>query len=245
MLIITAALTLTIQIGTPAKVATLDTGKLKGEPTQLSWSEDGAQFVLQTSERDKIGMLKNARYFVVTAADGAIAPAPSVPAWVEKYWGWKSNQYAPWSATTAIDVKSDKKTVSSTSSPMGGSLAKGGSSGDPNSGTTAEEMANAKTQTQIVTVTTLTLMGERIGYFEAVQFIPGYTFGWAPKDLAAIAYVNDSGRLSVMDKDGGKQQVESTKNVILPAWSTDGSRIAFLQKAGKNKYELYVAPVTR
>jgi Tol biopolymer transport system component len=48
-----------------------------------------------------------------------------------------------------------------------------------------------------------------------------------------------------MDKDRNKQQVESTKNPILPAWSTDGSKIAFLQKAGKNKYELYVAAVTR
>jgi len=245
MLITTTVLALSIQIGTPARVATIDTGKLKGEPTQLSWSEDGTQFVLQTSERDKTGMVKNARYFVVTAADGAIAPTPSAPAWADTYWAWKSNQYAPWSATTLIDVKSDKKTVSSTASPMGGSLAKGGTSGDPNSGTSAEEMANAKAQTQTVTVTTLTLMGERVGYFEAVQFIPGYTFGWAPKELAAIAYVNGSGRLSVMDKNGGKQQLESTKDVILPAWSTDGTRIAFLQKMGKNKYELYVAAVTK
>jgi hypothetical protein len=240
-----AILTLAIQIGTPARVATIDTDKLKGEPTQLSWSEDGSQFVLQTSERDKAGMTKNPRYFVVSAADGAIAPASTAPAWVDKYWAWKSNQYAPWSATTAIEVKSDQKTVSPTASPMGGALAKGGTSGDPNAGTSMEDVANAKSQTQTVNVTTLTLMGERVGYFEGVQFIPGYTFGWAPKDVGAIAYVSGSGRLAVLDKDGGKQQVESTKNVILPAWSTDGTRIAFLQKASKNKYELYVAPVTR
>ena len=96
-----------------------------------------------------------------------------------------------------------------------------------------------------VNVVTLKLMGETVGYFEGVQFIPGYTFGWAPKDVAAIAYVTPKGRLAVMDKDGGKQQLESTKNVILPAWSIDGTRIAFLQKTGKSKYELYVAPVTR
>jgi Tol biopolymer transport system component len=57
--------------------------------------------------------------------------------------------------------------------------------------------------------------------------------------------VNSGGRLAVIDKDKNKQQVEGTKNVILPAWSTDGSKIAFLEKAGKNKYELYVAAVSR
>jgi hypothetical protein len=246
MLITTAAIALAIQVGTPAKVASIDTDKLKGEPTQLSWSEDATQLVLQTSERDKTGMTKNPRYFIVSAGDGSISPAPAVPAWADKYWSWKSNQYAPWSATTAIEVKSDQKTVSATSAPMGGSLAKGGTSGDPNGGgTSMEEVAQHKSQTQTVNVITLTLMGERVGYFEAVQFIPGYTFGWAPKDLGSIAYVNSSGRLAVMEKDGSKQQIESTKNVILPAWSTDGTRIAFLQRTGKNKYDLYVAPVTK
>lgn len=246
MVITTAALAFAIQIGTPAKVATIDTDKLKGEPTQLSWSEDAAQLMLQTSERDKAGMTKNPRYFVVSAADGSISPASAAPDWAGKYWEWKSNQYAPWSATTAIAVKSDQKTVSATSSPMGGDLARGGASGDPNGGgTSMEDVAQHKSQTQTVTVTTLTLMGERVGYFEGVQFIPGYTFGWAPKDVGAIAYVNGSGRLAVMEKDGAKQQVDSTKGVILPAWSTDGTRIAFLQRTGKNKYELYVAPVTR
>jgi Tol biopolymer transport system component len=60
-----------------------------------------------------------------------------------------------------------------------------------------------------------------------------------------VAYGNAAGRLAVMDEKGNKQQVEGTKNVILPAWSPDGTKIAFLQKAGKNKYELYVVTVTQ
>jgi len=244
MLITTAALAIAIQVGTPVKVATLDAGKLKGEPTQLSWSADGSQFALQTSERDKTGMVKNPRVYLVSASDGAITPAAASPDWADKYWTWKSNKFTPWSASIGIDVKSEQKTVSSTAAPMGGSLAKGGSSGDPNSGTTAEDVASQKSQSQTLNVVTLTLLGETIGSFEGVQFLPGYTFGWAPKEMAAIAYVNGAGRLAVMDKDGAKQQIDGTKGVILPAWSTDGSKIAFLQKAGK-KYELYVAPVTR
>ena len=243
MLMTTAALAIAVHVGAPSKVVTVE---VKGEPTRLSWSADGAQLAIQTSERDDKGMTKNPRYYLIATSDGKVSNGDSSPAWAEKYWAWKSNQYTPWSPTLAIDPKSDMKTVSSTSAPMGGSLAKGSPSGDPNGGgTTADEVASHKMNSQTLTVVTLTLMGETVGYFEGVQFIPGYTFGWAPKELASIAYVNTSGRLAVMDKDGNKQQVESTKGVLLPAWSVDGAKIAFLQKAGKNKYDLYLAPVTK
>jgi hypothetical protein len=46
-----------------------------------------------------------------------------------------------------------------------------------------------------------------------------------------------------MDREGQKQQIDGTKNVILPAWSADGSKIAFLQKAGKNKYDFFLVEV--
>jgi len=242
MLITTAALAIAIQVGAPSKAATIE---LKGEPTRLSWSADGSQLAIQTSERDDKGMTKNPRHYLVAASDGKLSSTQASPEWADTYWAWKSNKYTPWSPSVGIEPKSDTKTISSTSSPMGGSLAKGGTSGDPSAGTSAEEAVSHKMNSQMLNVVTLTLMGETVGYFEGVQFIPGYTFGWAPKDLAAVAYVNSSGRLAVMDKDRNKQELDSTKGVILPAWSVDGTKIAFLQKAGKNKYELYVAPVTK
>lgn len=241
MLITTAALALAVQVAAPVKTASID---VKGEPTRMSWSADGAQLAIQTSERDDKGMTKNPRYYLLGAADGKVSNAQSSPEWADTYWTWKSNQYTPWSPSLGIDVKSDKKTVSSTSAPMGGALAKGGGA-DPDTGTTIDDAAQHKLNSQTLTVVTLKLMGETVGYFEGVQFIPGYTFGWAPKELAAIAYVNQSGRLAVMDKDGKKQDVDGTKNVLLPAWSVDGTKIAFLQKTGKNKYDLYVASVTK
>jgi hypothetical protein len=242
MLIPTAALAIAIQVATPAKTASFE---VKGEPTRMSWSGDGSQLAIQTSERDAKGMTKNPRYYLLATADGKLSSTQESPEWADKYWAWKSNQYTPWAPSVGIDVKQDQKTVSSTSAPMGGSLAKGATSGDPNGGTSMDEATQAKMNAQTLTVITLKLMGETVGYFEGVQFIPGYTFGWAPKDLAAIVYVTAAGRLAVMDKDGNKQQVESTKNVLLPAWSVDGTKIAFLQKAGKSKYELYVAAVTK
>lgn len=237
----TVVLALAIQVAAPTKTATLD---VKGEAIRLAWSSDGSQLAVQTAERDKSGMMTgNPRFYVVSLADGKVATAQAWPDWADKYWAWKSNNYTPWSSSTAIDLKQEQKTLSATSAPMGGALAKGGSA-SPTAGTDPADVAQHAYGSQTVNTITLTLMGETVGYYEGMQFIPGYTFGWAPKDLAAIAYVNASGHLAVMDKDRNKQQVEGTKNVLLPAWSTDGSKIAFLQKAGK-KYELYVAGVSR
>jgi hypothetical protein len=243
MLLSTVAVAVAIQIAAPSKVATIE---VKGEPIRLAWSADGAQLAVQTGERDKTGMMNNnPRVYLLSPADGKLTPAQAWPDWADKYWTGKSGQHTPWSATTGIELKQDQKTLSATASPMGGDLAKGATSGDPNGGSTAAaDVAKHQYESQKVNVFTLTLMGETVGYFEGMQLIPGYTFGWAPNELAAIAYVNTSGKLAVMDKDRNKQQVDSTKNVILPAWSADGTKIAFLQKAGK-KYEVYVAAVTK
>jgi hypothetical protein len=234
----------TMRISVPAQVSTIDAGKLKGEPTQLAWSPDGTKLFLQTSERDSIGMTKNHRFYVLSAADGKAEPVDAPPAWATEYWTWKSNQFAPGSNTFGIEIKQDFQTVSATNSPMGGDLARGGTSADASGGgTSAGEVAARAAQTQKQQVVSLTLKGEKVGEFVGTQFLAGYTFGWSPRNHL-VAYSHPSGRLAVMDEQGNKQQVDGTKAVILPAWSSDGSRIAFLQKSGKNKYDLLIANVT-
>jgi len=240
---LSAFVAVALQISAPALVSTIDTGKLKGEPTQLAWSADGAKLFLQTSERDAVGMVKNHRYYVMPAAGGDPESVKTPPEWATEYWTWKSNQFAPGSTSFGIQVKEDYKTISATASPMGGDLARGGVDGGTG-GTTAGDVAARAAQTQKHRVISLTLKGETVGEFVGQQFLAGYTFGWSPRDRM-IAYANSSGRLAVMDEEGSKQQVDGTKNVLLPAWSPDGTRIAFLQRAGKNKYELYIAGVTK
>ena len=237
------SLVLALQLSAPALVSTIDTGKLKGEPTQLGWSSDGTQLYLQTSERDGQGMVTNPRFFVMSATAGKPEPVSVAPAWATEYWTWKSNKFAPGSTTFGIDVKQDDRKTSSTNSPMGGDLARGGVDSGTG-GTSAGDVASRAQNTQTQRVFSLTLKGETVGEFVNQQFLPGYTFGWSPRDHM-VAYGNASGRLAVMDEKGNKQQVDGTKNVILPAWSPDGTKIAFLQKAGKNKYELYVVTVTQ
>lgn len=233
-----------VSVGTPARVAEIDTGKLKGEPTELAWSPDLARLFLQTSQRDGRGMATSPRYFVMAPGDGTPEAIEAKPSWEADYWSWKSGHFAPGSKSWGIDVKDEMRTQAATAAPMGGTLAKGGTA-DPGGGSTMEEATTAANQRQRVHVISLTLKGETVGEFVNQQFIPGYTFTWSPEPLGLIAYVNASGRLTLMDQQGQKQQIESTKNVLLPAWSGDGTKIAFLQRTGKNKYDLYIATVAK
>jgi hypothetical protein len=233
-----------LAIDTTARVAEIDAGKLKGEPTELAWAPDGATLFLQTSERDNRGMITNPRYFVMSVSDGKPQPVKEKPEWESEYWAWKSGRFAPGSKTSGIDIHEDVKQASATSSPMGGTLAKGGSASST-AGSSIEDMTTASSQMQKVHVFTLVLKGETVGEFVNQQFLPGYTFGWSPEPLGLIAYVNASGHLALMDEQAQKQQIDWTKNVLLPAWSADAAKIAFLERTSKNKYDLYVASVRR
>jgi hypothetical protein len=243
MTITLLATALAVTIATPAKITTIDTGKGK-EPTQLAWSSDGGPLFVQTSERDAQGMTVHPRFFTLTVAEPALKPADAPPPWATEYWVWKSAQYAPGSKTFGVDVKQGQQRLSATATPMGGDLARGGADPGGSGGTAAGDVAAARAQQQTQNTVSLTVKGESVGEFVGQQFLPGYTFGWSPQAIGMIAYANQSGHLAVMDQEGHRQQVDSTKDVILPAWSPDGSKIAFLQKAGKNKYDLFIASVT-
>ena len=128
---------------------------------------------------------------------------------------------------------------------MGGDYAKGGNPG-ATSGTSVESVVSATSQSQTVGVITIRLKNEVVGEFVNSLFIPGLTFGWGPKGSGLIAFAEkDTGRLIVMDKKGTKLRVDGTKSVVVPAWAPDGTRLAYLQGQGHNKYSLVVASVGR
>lgn len=223
-------------------VATVDTGKLKGEPTQLGWSPDASQLYLQTSERGSDGMYVNPRTFLLSTASPQPSPANAPPVWAAEYWSWKSGRTGPGMTSPEIQIAVQEKTTSGTESPMGG-LAYGGGGVDAVSGTSASGAARRSEQMQKHRVVKLTLNGQGIGQFVDMPFLPGYSFGWSPKALGLLAFVNDAGRLGVMDMQGHHQELAASKNVILPAWSPDGKQIAYMQKAAKNRWDLFAVSV--
>jgi hypothetical protein len=221
----------------PKLVAPLD--KIKGEPTQLAWSADGTQLYIQTGDRTRIGTFSNPKHYVVTVADGKVKSVDAPPQWSTDYQAWKSNKWAPGDRTFQIEIAEDKRTQRAVNMPMGGDLAKGGGA----SGTTSNDMVDAALTSQVQHVITLRLKGETVGEYVDTQFLPGYTFSWAPQSFGtAIAYTSADGRLAVMDQQGAKKTVDATSHVLIPAWSDSGKQIAFIQKDGK-KFAVYVTEV--
>jgi len=228
----------TLTFSAPQKIVTLD--KIKGEPTQIAWSPDGAEIYMQTGERTRIGTFESPRYYVFSVADQKLKTVDAPPAWATEYYAWKSNKWAPGDKTLAIDISDEKRAQRAVNPPMGGDLAKGGGAG---TGTSSDDVVTSALTTQMQHVITLKLKGEVVGEYIDLQFVPGYTFGWAPQSAGAyIAYQNKDGRLGVMDGQGSKAVVSGTKNVLLPAWASDGKKIAFVERNGK-KFDLLVTDV--
>ena len=68
---------------------------------------------------------------------------------------------------------------------------------------------------------------------------PGRTFGWGPDGTGVLVYSEpESGRLVLLDRAGHKRRLDGVKDTVLPAFSSDGTRIAFLQKVGRKRYVL-------
>jgi hypothetical protein len=226
----------------PTLAATIDTGKLKGEPTQLGWSTDGAQWYVLTQERGADGGLTKARCYVLTVSAPQPTSVANPPEWATTYYNWKSGKAGPGMTGPEIEAETSERTKTATQSAMGGSTY-GGGGVSAVSGTSLEGAARRSEQELKERVITLTLSGQTIGTFVNQPLLPGYTFGWAPTSLRLLAYVNEAGHLSVMDMQGGHQELSASKNVILPAWSPDGSQIAYLQRAAKKKWDLYTVRV--
>jgi hypothetical protein len=236
-----------LTLSAPAAIVELDTGKLKGDLVRLSWSPDGQQMYVQTVERDRSGGIKSTRHYLLALDGKPPKGLDEEPAWSTRYWAWKSGPSAPGLLTFKIDPDQQRRRRSATSSPMGGDLAKGGAeggSGAAGPGMSSGDVMAAAVQSQMVSVWTLKLKGEVVGEFVNTPAVPGLTFGWAPIGTGLIAFANPEGRIVIMDDQGRKQPIAS-KAALLPAWTADGARLAYLEKTGKNKAVLKIVDVTR
>lgn len=243
MLVVAAAAALQITLSAPQPVAEIDSGKLKGELAQLAWSDDGSEFYVQTVEHDKAGNPRAAHHYVVTAATKAVKDVDQEPPWAAKYWQWKSAQASPAASGFRISVDEREETKRASSAPTGGDLARGGTP-DPGAGTSLGDMANAANSSQKLHIYALKVKSETIGEWVNSGVTPGTNFSWAPAPMQLLAFARrDGGPIVVLDAAGTKQELSGTKSALLPAWSGDGKRMAWLERKGK-KYQLTVADIS-
>ena len=106
------------------------------------------------------------------------------------------------------------------------------------------DAVDAAFNSQIAFMNTMMLHGRKVGQFDNTVIVPGLTFGWGPHGL--IAYADPGkGRIVVMDGEGHRNEIDGTKDALLPAWSTDDTRLAWVEKSGRNKFVVRVTRVEK
>jgi hypothetical protein len=238
-----------IALSPPSAIVEIDTGKLKGDLVRLAISPDGTQFYLQTVERDSRGNVVARHYLLGTGGEQPKGTGQE-PRWAAEYWTGKAAQSAPGLSSFKIAIDQQQKRVTSTSTPAGGDMAKGGlgpgtgGAGGGVGGTSVAEATGAALQSQYASVITMTLKGEVVGQFVNAPALPGTTFGWGPAGSGLIVFTSTEGRLVIMDDQGRKQEIPGSKAAQIPGWTADGARLVYLERTGRKRLTLKAITVT-
>lgn len=223
----------------PAAVIDLDTGQLHGVPIQLAWSRDSQRWYVETIE----GTDANAKHhrFEIAVGDTAPKPVDAAPEWAISYWNWKSGRAVPAHPSVLIAVEQGKRTGEIPTQSLREKAA-----GTSNPATAMRGAFEANNEfANAARVLTLTIDRTMISQLVDEPLVPGMTFGWSPKELDAVAFRNEHHHgLSIYRIGGGTLDIGDTREILLPAWSPDGTKIAFLEQTGKKKYTLQQVSVS-
>jgi len=228
-----------LRIAPPVVVAELDLGSLKGVLRQLGWAPDLSQLYVQTAEAHPRS--PTFHHYLVSVSGGVVATAADPPQWAEDYWSYKSDRFAPGIGSLFIDVKQSLETMKY-GTGSAGLIESEDRGGNISIGSQNLDRAAVRDKVHVVR---LMLLDEAVSEFVNETPVPGAMFGWGPAGSGAIAFTDRDGRLFLFDRSRHKVSVAGAKNALLPAWSTDGSRLAWAQKNARKKYSLMVAVVSR
>ncbi len=230
-----------LKASSPTVVTTIDMSKLKGQPFRLAWSPGQQMLYVQTAEGNPPAF--TFRHYTISLA-GAVTPVDAEPDWAGEYWAFKQDRNAPGLPSLVIDVEQKDETIKTGTGPAGvldreqspDKVAAGAPSPD--------NLAKGTHGDQKVHVVRLKLLGEELGVWRNEYANPGTKFGWGPSGSGAVVHVDETGQLVFFDEHKRRQVVAGVKNAMLPAWSTDGSRIAYLEKTGRTTYTVACMDVT-
>jgi len=206
----------------PALVCELDMRVLKGELHRLSWSVDGRYLHVQTLDHQTL------LDYIVQLPEGAISAAFGEPEWAQQYWAMKSSLTAPGAPDLRIEVLEDHQRTRPM--PFTGGFANGG----------AQTVEPNNPRDTFAIEAKLLLLGQEVGYALNEVAVAGGSYGWGPAGSGAIAFIDTSGRVTLFDRAKHKNVVATAKGAMMPAWSGDGTRIAYVQKNGRGLYRLMI-----
>ena len=215
-----------LTVSEPRPLTDIDMGKLRGVPSELTWSPNQGEYYLQTVDNGTV------RHYTFRAgAEPQVIPAE--PEWAVSYWNWKSSRNVPGHLEMLIAVTTKNEKAGIPNQSLSEKANGMSNAAVAMQGAATEAIAGENgTQTR-----TLVLNGDTIGEFKNAPLVPGQTFGWSPEALHAVAYVTHDRQLSLLDViSREKHVIGGSSEVTLPAWSLDGTAIIYLEKSGRKKY---------
>jgi hypothetical protein len=201
--------------------------------SRLAWSPDERYLYVRVSSLDRWDN-EAVRHVLVDLWTREPQTIPDEPAWLPRYWNLKAALASPVAADWKIRISAREEQVRTTSVPREGNISQ---HGDPGAGLD-EVIGKAAMSSQKTSFEDYVLNGQVIGAAVNGRVSPGRTYGWAPAPHALIAFINQKGRLVLMNRAGRTREVKGAKKPSLPAWSHDGRRLAFSEASASNAFDL-------